>query len=514
MRNENSTAGEEEVPQDTLERVLKLAHTGVSPEDISFAIRVDIERVQQIIASDPMHRAREVQSIKEKSAKYRCAQSNRLMISPVMAQDGNFYEQSILEANPSLTDQFLPSPKLKAKIAVFSKESLTVLEKYLQQKHPQEDILELTAECLSVVIPDTGLECALRVFGAVEGETVRRFTGKLRSLVPEEMLIGLMSQLARQLTSHALCLAALIILEPRSERALEEAFRCFAELLSQVAFDARAIDLAEEVSEKLSSSQLSQINAALETRPSEGGDRLDGLRLKEAYALLREGEVEAAHCLINTLRISPRLEKDVLRFYDEAGLSSGKVPILEQRLNAKLEEISRESPSLTEALSILHQLHKAQLQSHKPEAAEQCLISPKTEVLNETMAQLEQQTSKALIAQDTRIKRLEEQTERKEADNQETLASLKAKVETLTEELAQAGQTKLAQDARIQRLEEQAQRKEADDQETLACLKAKMEALTEEQVKAGQRSFKTQLVQDARMERLEEKAEMMKFSLV
>jgi hypothetical protein len=80
-----------------------------------------------------------------------------------------------------------------------------------------------------VVIPDTGLECALRVLGAVEGETVKKLLGKLRGLVPEEMLIGLMSQLATQLPSHALCLAALIILEPRSERALEEAFRCFAE---------------------------------------------------------------------------------------------------------------------------------------------------------------------------------------------------------------------------------------------------------------------------------------------
>jgi hypothetical protein len=94
------------------------------------------------------------------------------------------------------------------------------------------------------------------------------------------------------------------------------------------------------------------MNAALGTCPREGGDRLDGLRLKEAYALLREGDVEAAICLVNTLRITAHLEKE---FFDEARLSSGEVPILEQRLSAKLEEISRESPSLTEALSILRQ---------------------------------------------------------------------------------------------------------------------------------------------------------------
>jgi hypothetical protein len=225
-----------------------------------------------------------------------------------------------------------------------------------------------------------------------------------------------MSQLFIQLPSHALCLAALIILEPRSERAFEEAFRCFAELLTQVALDAGAINLAEEVSERLNSSQLNQINAALGARPSEGGDRLDGLRLKEAYTLVREGEVEAAICLVNTLHITPHLEKEVLRFFDDAGLSSGKVPILEQKLSAKLEEISRESPSIAEALSILHQLHKVSLQSHKPEAADQCLISLKTEVLNEAVAELGQHTSHTLIAHDARIQRLEEQTQRKEAE--------------------------------------------------------------------------------------------------
>jgi hypothetical protein len=80
-----------------------------------------------------MHMARVVQSIKDKSVNYRCAPSNRLMISPVMARDEYFYEQSVLEADPSLSiEQVLPSKKLKAKIADFSKESLKVLEGYLQ----------------------------------------------------------------------------------------------------------------------------------------------------------------------------------------------------------------------------------------------------------------------------------------------------------------------------------------------------------------------------------------------
>jgi hypothetical protein len=130
-----------------------------------------------------------------------------------MARDENFYEQSILEVDPTLSRELvMPSNKLKAKIAEFSTESLKVLERYLQQKLPQEDILELAAECLSVLSPDAGMKTVLRVLGTVEGETVKRLLGKLRGLVPEEMLLSLMSQLARELPSHALCLAALILL--------------------------------------------------------------------------------------------------------------------------------------------------------------------------------------------------------------------------------------------------------------------------------------------------------------
>jgi hypothetical protein len=62
------------------------------------------------------------------------------------------------------------------------------------------------------------------------------------------------------------------------------------------------------------------------------------------------------------------------------------------------------------------------------------LISLKAEILNETLAK--QPTSHA-FALEARIQRLEEQAQRKEADCQETLSSLRAKVEALTEELLQ-----------------------------------------------------------------------------
>jgi hypothetical protein len=154
MDNEGQIAGAEQVSQDQLETILKLAYNGLSPDAICSLLKLNAQMVQQIIvANDPMHMARVVQSILEGSANYRCAKSNRLMISPVLARDEIFYEQSIFEADPSLSkDQFTPSRQHRAAIADFSKESLKVLEGYLRQKNLQDDILELIAECLSVLV--------------------------------------------------------------------------------------------------------------------------------------------------------------------------------------------------------------------------------------------------------------------------------------------------------------------------------------------------------------------------
>jgi hypothetical protein len=72
MENENQTACVEKLSQDRLDAILGLAHSGSSPDSISFALKIDIERVQQVIANDPMHMTRVVQSILERSMEFRC----------------------------------------------------------------------------------------------------------------------------------------------------------------------------------------------------------------------------------------------------------------------------------------------------------------------------------------------------------------------------------------------------------------------------------------------------------
>jgi hypothetical protein len=117
-------------------------------------------------------------------------------------------------------------------------------------------------------------------------------------------------------------------------------------------------------------------------------------------------------------------------------------------------------------------LGEGALQSHKPEAEDQCLISlrAKVEALTEVLVK-GQGASQNQIAQDLRIQRLEEQA----ADCQETLSSLKANAKALTEELVKAReeiiQVKTAQDAQTQRLDE-FHKAETATQQTLNILRA------------------------------------------
>jgi hypothetical protein len=361
MSNANQVTRDAELPQHLLETIFKLANSGSSPEAISFSLELEVEMVRQVIANDPKQMSRMVESLKEAPRQFRCALSKRLMVSPVMARDENYYEQTILEADPSLSrEQFMPSRKLKEKIADFSKESLKVLETCLKQKAPHAAALELTAECLSVLSLEAEPDTLLRILGTVEGEALKQLTEKLRDLVSEEKFVSLMHHIVKELPSHALCLAWMEMLKPRSVKGFEEVFRCFNEFISLPGLSSEAINLAEEISEKLNRLQLSQMNSALATHPREYEDRLQRLRLKEAYLRLREGDAGGAVRIVNSLYRSSCLD-EVLRFYDEASLSSEKLPILQQRLSTNLEVISRESPLIAETISTIRQLSALKL---------------------------------------------------------------------------------------------------------------------------------------------------------
>jgi hypothetical protein len=78
MDHFNQTSGEQQLPQPILEALQKLIEAGSPPEIISYVLGIDVEQIRKLIAKDPKQLAKVVETIREKSRRYRCAQSNRL----------------------------------------------------------------------------------------------------------------------------------------------------------------------------------------------------------------------------------------------------------------------------------------------------------------------------------------------------------------------------------------------------------------------------------------------------
>jgi hypothetical protein len=81
-----------------------------------------------------------------------------------MTSDETYCEQSLLETHPTLLRaQVMPSLKLQAKIKQFSTDCLEQLQACLTLMNALDDVVTLTAECLSVLSRDDVVVC--RVMG-------------------------------------------------------------------------------------------------------------------------------------------------------------------------------------------------------------------------------------------------------------------------------------------------------------------------------------------------------------
>lgn len=231
--------------------------------------------------TDPMEPSRLVHFIRKKAKDYRCTKSYILMTWPVKATDGLYYERSILEAyTPHTTESAVLDLGLRAKIAKFSKKSLVALRAHL--KHPCKGILELTAECLAVVILEYDSTCWL--LKAVEGDAELELYRMLRNILPLESLHSLLMQLSEALPAKALSFARVVLIEALSKTAFDEAFMSFVELLSLTPMSAATIDLTEEVSAKLSTFQLGLMNSILKKR----GAAVHEIMVNKANMRMRE----------------------------------------------------------------------------------------------------------------------------------------------------------------------------------------------------------------------------------
>jgi hypothetical protein len=165
------------------------------------------------------------------------------------------------------------------------------------------------------------------------------------------------------------------------------------------------------------------MNSVLERQPRD---------MKEAYQLLREGYAKSSVSLVSTLQNKPHLEEEVLKFYEEAGWGRGKVSMLKHELSNSMEVLSQESPSVAATIRILSQLLETELLSLRTETQEFFAnLRAEGEGVYEAV-------SKAGNEPATRVKRLDEQSERRESAYQESLVSLKGELETLKRELTEA----------------------------------------------------------------------------
>jgi hypothetical protein len=169
-------------------------------------------------------------------------------------------------------------------------------------------------------------------------------------------------------------------------------------------------------------------------REREVEDKLEALKLKEAYLRLREGDRKTAVSLVSTLHISPRLEEEVLKFYEEAGMPSAKLTCLKHKLSASLEALRHASPSVAATISIVYQLFDTQLLTLRTETATQESVASLKAEVDEVHWIVTNPGDGAA----SRLKRLEEQLERRDLACQKSLISLKGELETLKRELTEA----------------------------------------------------------------------------
>jgi hypothetical protein len=168
------------------------------PTILSHASYISVETLDVVQQLPESHKLADqlVQSIRLRSNKYRCELSHRLMVSPVRSFYGNYYEQSVLQAQPQYTSsgRAYPIKGMKREISQFSKESLTRLEPYLKCPQPPEGVLQLTVECLSVLSLDTDGPRVVRVLMSVE--CLSELVKQLQHLVSQQWLLSVLNALA------------------------------------------------------------------------------------------------------------------------------------------------------------------------------------------------------------------------------------------------------------------------------------------------------------------------------
>jgi hypothetical protein len=397
---------------------------------INTCLSLNAEVGHHYLAYDQRKTDKLVEAIRTKSCEFRCAKTNKLLISPVLAPDRKNYEDSILwNVSDLQIDRVLSNPGVKAE--PFCKKSLKKLLPHLKLLKLSDKLLDLTAECLSVL--DAEDEMVTRVLSELKDESMLRLAGKLGEFCTVEHIVNVIEKIEENLPCQALCLVRLLMQKQIGAKAFEEGFKCFISMLSKADLGDRAFSLAEDVSENLSSSQLTWMITALGEQAT-GGDQ--GLRLDR----LKLGAV-------------------LLRQRERADLNSGHIPDLNLKLITALEVLSRENFSLDEMLDALWSLFSTEFAARNSKSQLQInALNSDVTALREALAQtkiLSEQAQAELVAKH----------QESEAASKQTISRLRAEVKLQsTRSRSLIEQAQVAQAAKCEELEQALLKSEAENE--------------------------------------------------
>lgn len=295
MSNVNFTRREyEEIPQKTIEIILKLFKSGMSPEAISETLDISPEEVKQVfsqtnadvIASEIIRR------FDTKSKELRCSISGRLMRKPVQGPENKLFDKQNLKRKMKSeqldSSSMNPLPDIEADIQRLSKETLSAITPLLTKVDDPNELAEVVAECLSVLRLEIDLELFLIIFVMDNHTFLYRLITSLCGMVSTSKQQDLIKECSGS-ESHQL--ASIILFEYNlmlhDEEFLEEHFDHLLRILSHSELKKTTLSYFKEIAEyHLTKDQLILCLEALFTSSCENTEEII------SYLIMKIEEIE------------------------------------------------------------------------------------------------------------------------------------------------------------------------------------------------------------------------------
>jgi hypothetical protein len=369
------------------ETIKKMHSAGQSHEFISAMTGVDLAVVRQVLVQldDPQLMQAMLAQTQQKSLKYRCSYSARLMRSPVQANNKKLYERQVLEdllkegqmANEG--NSLIALEFFREEIEHFSKETLELIEVCLVHKVDPETTLSLVSDCLSVLSPEIDLGFFLKVIEKVESSQLPQLLELLHSKSSAELMQSLLSRLAEieglQLT--VLAISKLLL------RRVSLDFEVFLTVISKAPASREMLALALEVTDLCTPTQLGRLREELCRKNWDSEQwRLDELSFKEAEFRVHNGEDAAARELLKTLKGNLAFKNKLLELFDRVDWKHDKLEFLDEIYSRNMQTLKTQglSPPLVEVLETLYQITQTG-QQVRPKIAERPSVKSSVDYL-------------------------------------------------------------------------------------------------------------------------------------